>query len=61
MNLAFLSGNEIAWKTRWEPSMDGTNTPYRTLVCYKESVANAAATLKMFASDGFRSPRSIPL
>ena len=36
VNLAFFSGNSIFWKTRWEPSIDGTNTPYRTLVCYKE-------------------------
>jgi hypothetical protein len=39
VNLAFFSGNEIFWKTRWEPSVDGTNTPYRTLVCYKETFA----------------------
>jgi hypothetical protein len=39
VNLAFFSGNEIFWKTRWEPSIDGTNTPYRTLVCYKETFA----------------------
>ena len=39
VNLAFFSGNEISWKTRWEPSIDGTNTPYRTLVCYKETYA----------------------
>jgi hypothetical protein len=35
-NLAFFSGNESYWKTRWENSTDGTNTPYRTMVCYKE-------------------------
>ena len=40
MNLAFFSGNEIFWKIRWESSIDGTNTPYRTLVCYKETLAN---------------------
>ena len=40
VNLAFFSGNEIFWKTRWESSVDGTNTPYRTLVCYKETLAN---------------------
>src|SRR6266849_5509265 len=40
VNLAFFSGNEVFWKTRWETSMDGSNTPYRTLVCYKESSAN---------------------
>jgi hypothetical protein len=29
VNLAFFSGNEVYWKTRWEDS-------YQTLVCYKE-------------------------
>jgi hypothetical protein len=28
-------------KTRWENSIDGSNTPYRTLVTYKETHANA--------------------
>jgi len=36
-NLAFLSGNEVFWKTRWESGMDGT--PNRTLVCYKDTHA----------------------
>ncbi len=40
VNLAFFSGNEIFWKTRWETSIDGTNTPYRTLVTYKETHFN---------------------
>lgn len=35
-HLAFFGGNEIYWKTRWENSFDGSNSPYRTLVCYKE-------------------------
>ena len=41
VNLAFFSGNEIFWKTRWENSIDGSGTPYRTLVSYKETHANA--------------------
>src|SRR5262249_25608346 len=41
VNLAFFSGNEGFWKTRWESSIDGSNTPYRTLVTYKETHANA--------------------
>lgn len=41
VHLAFFSGNEVFWKTRWENSIDGTNTPYRTLVCYKETHDNA--------------------
>ena len=41
VNLAFLSGNEVYWKTRWETSIDGSGTPYRTLVTYKEIRSNA--------------------
>ena len=37
VNLMFLSGNEVYWHTRLEPSIDGTNTANRTLVCYKDS------------------------
>lgn len=40
VNLAFLSGNEMYWETRWETSIDGTGTPYKTLVSYKERWAN---------------------
>jgi len=41
VNLAFFSGNEFFWKTRWENSIDGTNTAYRTMVVYKETLAFA--------------------
>ncbi len=41
VSLAFLSGNEIFWKTRWENSIDGSGTDHRTLVSYKETHANA--------------------
>ena len=41
VNLSFFSGNEAFWKVRWENSIDGSGTPYRTLVCYKETHANA--------------------
>lgn len=47
VNLAFFSGNEYFWKTRWENSIDGSNTPFRTLVCYKETLgptSNPSAT-----------------
>jgi hypothetical protein len=37
VNLTFFSGNEIFWKTRWGPSTEGSNTPYRTLTTYKET------------------------
>ncbi len=41
VNLAFFSGNEVFWKTRWGPSIDGSNTAYRTLTSYKETHYNA--------------------
>jgi len=41
VNLAFFSGNEVYWKTRWQSSIDSSATPYRTLVCYKQSAPNA--------------------
>jgi hypothetical protein len=37
VNLAFFSGNEVFWKTRWAPSIDGTSTPRRTLITYKDT------------------------
>jgi Domain of unknown function (DUF4082)/Fibronectin type III domain/Bacterial Ig domain len=37
VNLAFFSGNLMFWKTRWSPSIDGSNTPYRTITTYKET------------------------
>src|SRR5262249_37745408 len=42
VHLAFFSGNEIFWKTRYEESIGGSHTPYRTLVSYKETHLNAA-------------------
>jgi hypothetical protein len=37
VNLAFFTGNEVFWKTRWEPSTAGTATANRTLVAYKDT------------------------
>ncbi|MGA2455563.1 MAG: DUF4082 domain-containing protein [Solirubrobacteraceae bacterium] len=37
VNLAFFSANEVFWKTRWGPSSEGSETPYRTLTTYKET------------------------
>ncbi len=38
VNLAFFSGNEAFWRTRFEDSIDGASTPHRTLVSYKETL-----------------------
>ena len=60
VNLAFLSGNEIYWKTRWEPSVDGTNTAYRTLVVYKETKDNAKIDPDPSWTGTWRDPRFSP-
>ena len=73
VNLAFFSGNESFWKTRWEPSTaDGSSTDWRTLVCYKETHAGAKidpepgrpqhldrdlARRRSFSPEGRRRPR----
>ncbi len=41
MSLAFFSGNEVFWKTRFAASIDASSTPQRTLVSYKETHFNA--------------------
>ncbi|MDI2130222.1 DUF4082 domain-containing protein [Yinghuangia seranimata] len=42
VNLAFFSGNEVYWKTRWENGgMNAEGAPYRTLTTYKETHDNA--------------------
>ena len=40
VDLAFFSGNTAFWKTYYSNSIDGSNTPDRTLVCYKETHDN---------------------
>jgi len=41
VSLGFFSGNEIAWKTRWEPSIDGTQYTLSHAGLYKETLASA--------------------
>jgi N,N-dimethylformamidase beta subunit-like, C-terminal/Domain of unknown function (DUF4082)/Concanavalin A-like lectin/glucanases superfamily/Fibronectin type III domain/Viral BACON domain/Bacterial Ig domain len=43
VSLAFFSGNEVFWKTRWQSSSaDGTATANRTLTTYKDTHFDAA-------------------
>src|SRR3989454_2759648 len=61
IHLAFFSGNEIFWKTRWENSIDASSTPYRTLVSYKETLANAKIDpLPNVWTGTWRDPRFTP-
>ena len=60
VHLAFFSGNEVFWKTRWAPSIDGSGTPYRTLVSYKETHANAKIDPTPEWTGTWRDPRFSP-
>src|SRR5215218_2101004 len=60
VNLAFFSGNEMFWKTRWENSIDSSGTAHRTLVCYKETHANAKIDPSPQWTGTWRDPRFSP-
>ena len=60
LNLAFFSGNEVFWKTRWEASIDGTGTAFKTLVSYKETHANADIDPTAAWTGTWRDPRFSP-
>ncbi len=60
VHLAFFSGNEVFWKTRWENSIDGSGTAYRTLVSYKETHANAKLDPNAAWTGTWRDPRFSP-
>ena len=60
INLAFFSGNESFWKTRWESSIDASATAYRTLVSYKETHANAKIDPTATWTGTWRDPRFSP-
>jgi hypothetical protein len=60
VNLAFFSGNEVFWKTRWESSISTDATTYRTLVCYKETHAGAKIDPTPEWTGTWRDPRFSP-
>jgi hypothetical protein len=57
VNLAFFSGNEVYWHTRWEPSVAGEATDYRTLVSYKETWSNVKVDPATEWTGTWRDPR----
>ncbi len=60
VNLIFFSGNEVFWKVRWENSIDGSNTPNRTMVCYKETLAGAKIDPQPTWTGTWRDPNFSP-
>ena len=57
VDLAFFSGNEVFWKTRWENSIDGSGTSHRTLVAYKDTHANQPIDPTGIWTGTWRDPR----
>ncbi|MGI8693480.1 MAG: DUF4082 domain-containing protein [Geodermatophilaceae bacterium] len=60
VNLAFFSGNEMFWKTRFEPSIDGSGSAYRTMVCYKETKTGTKIDPSPEWTGTWRDPRLSP-
>ena len=60
VHLAFFSGNEAFWKTRWETSIDGSGTAHRTLVSYKETLDGAKTDPSSEWTGTWRDPRFSP-
>ena len=60
VNLGFFSGNEVFWKIRWENSISVDGTPYRTLVCYKETLDAAKTDPTPSWTGSWRDPRFSP-
>ena len=60
VNMMFLSGNEMFWKTRFENSFDGTGTAYRTMVSYKETKTGTKIDPNPAWTGSWRDPRLSP-
>lgn len=60
IHLAFFSGNEMFWKIRWEPGLGFAGAPYRTLVCYKGTLANSKLDPDSHWTGTWRDPRFSP-
>jgi hypothetical protein len=60
VHLQFLSGNEMYWHVRWEPSADASHTAYRTLVSYKETWSNDKIDPTPEWTGTWRDPRFAP-
>ena len=55
VNLAFFSGNEVFWKTRWEP-IDGSNTPYARWCRTRRRTTTRPSTRRPGDVDGHVAP-----
>jgi hypothetical protein len=58
VDLAFFSANEVFWKVRYQA--DSAGAAYRTIVCYKETKANAKIDPSPAWTGTWRDPRFSP-
>ncbi len=59
VNLVFMTGNEVFWRVRWEPS-PVTSGSHETMVCYKETLQNAKVDPSPEWTGTWRDPRFTP-
>ncbi|MFC3898834.1 DUF4082 domain-containing protein [Lentzea rhizosphaerae] len=59
VHMAFLTGNEFFWKTRWEPGIDSSRTDWRTIACFKETKGTQSDGLSDWTGT-WRDPRYSP-
>ena len=58
VHLVFVGGGVSMWKTRYLPSIEGLDTPYRTLVSFRETVSHGKLdTQKTLWTGTWRDPR----
>lgn len=60
INLIFFSGNEMFWRVRFGPSIDNSATADRTMICYKETLADARIDPSSQWTGSWRDPRFSP-
>ncbi len=60
VNLAFFSGNEVFWKSRWEKSIDSAKSDFKTLVVYKETHSGSKVDPSALWTGTWRDPRFSP-
>jgi methionine-rich copper-binding protein CopC len=60
VNMSFMTGNDSFWKTRFAPSIDGSDTAWRSVICYKETQFSAKVDPTSTWTGTWRDPRFSP-
>ncbi|HEY3609045.1 MAG TPA: DUF4082 domain-containing protein [Pseudonocardiaceae bacterium] len=60
VNAAFLTGNDVYWKTQFNNSIDGSNTAWRTVTVYKDTLVSQKIDPTNVWMGTWRDPRFSP-